>query len=111
MKPIFLFVLVTLAACNNSDQQTSGQTKTETANEDTTQLKQQPDSSEFKNEKENKPEASSPKTYSNERFKNVTVKNLGNNEFLIEGQAQVFEASFSWIVEDGHEEIMQGHNT
>ena len=111
MKPFFLFVLLAIAGCNNSDQQTPDQAKTEMPNNDSAVLEQKPDSIGLKSETEKETEAASPKTYSNERFKNVTVKNLGNNNFLIEGQAQVFEASFSWIVEDGHEEIMQGHNT
>src|SRR5688572_7429346 len=99
MKPIFLLALLAIASCNNSDQQTPVQTKTETANADSTGLPQKPDSSQLKNETEKEPEAASPKPNSNERFKNVTVKNLGDNKFLIEGQAQVFEASLSWIVE------------
>ena len=111
MKPFFLFVLLAIAGCNNSDQQTPDQTKTEIPNNDSAVLEQKPDSIGLKSETEKEPKEASPKPYSNERFKNVTAKNLGDNNFLIEGQAQVFEASFSWIVEDGHEEIMQGHNT
>ena len=46
--------------------------------------------------------------YSNERFKDVTVEKLEPHKFRIKGKAQVFEASFSWIVEDGHEELSNG---
>jgi hypothetical protein len=47
--------------------------------------------------------------YANERFKNVQVKKTGDHQYLITGKAQIFEASFSWVIEDGHEELKQGH--
>jgi len=49
-----------------------------------------------------------PKTYSNKRFKDVIVERIGKDSFLIHGQGQIFEASFSWIVEDGHNELKKG---
>ncbi len=49
------------------------------------------------------------KNYSNQRFKNVTVEQLSENRFRIYGQAKVFEASFSWVVEDGHNELYKGY--
>ncbi|HRO43232.1 MAG TPA: Gmad2 immunoglobulin-like domain-containing protein [Flavipsychrobacter sp.] len=49
------------------------------------------------------------KTYGNKRFKDVIVKRIGEDQFQISGQAQVFEASFSWVLEDGHNELKQGH--
>lgn len=54
------------------------------------------------------PEATLPKTYANERFRDVTVERIGQDTFLIRGEGQIFEASFSWIVEDGHEELKKG---
>ena len=51
----------------------------------------------------------SPKTYSNQRFKDVAVEKTGEQTFLIKGKGQIFEANFSWVVEDGHEELQQGH--
>ncbi len=48
-------------------------------------------------------------TFSNERFKDVTAKPLGDNKFLIEGKAQIFEANFGWVIEDGHNELKQGN--
>jgi hypothetical protein len=50
----------------------------------------------------------SPKIYANQRFKEVTVEKIGNHKFLIKGKGQIFEASFSWVVEDGHKEIKKG---
>ncbi len=47
--------------------------------------------------------------YNNDRFKNVTIKQLSPNTFHVEGKARVFEAAFSWVVEDGHNEIAEGH--
>ncbi len=51
------------------------------------------------------------KTYSNERFRNVVVESLGENKFKIHGEAQVFEATLNWIVEDGHQELLKGFQT
>jgi hypothetical protein len=47
--------------------------------------------------------------YSNQRFKNVYVEKLNDTSFRITGKAQVFEAAFSWVVEDGHNELLSGH--
>ena len=49
------------------------------------------------------------KKYGNERFKDVTVERVGEHKFILKGKAQVFEAAFSWVVEDGHNEIKEGH--
>lgn len=47
-------------------------------------------------------------TFSNERFQEVTVEQIGPHRFTIKGKAQVFEAAFSWVVEDGHNELKKG---
>lgn len=47
--------------------------------------------------------------FSNDRFKDVTAKPLGDNKFMIQGKAQVFEANISWVIEDGHDELKQGY--
>ena len=49
------------------------------------------------------------KTYSNERFKDVYVMGSPNGKYTVTGKAQVFEASFGWVVEDGHQELRSGH--
>lgn len=52
---------------------------------------------------------SSPgKTFSNRRFRDVTVQRVGDNEFRISGEGQIFEANFGWVVEDGHNELKKG---
>lgn len=49
--------------------------------------------------------------YSNKRFREVTVEQTGPNQFLVKGQGQIFEASFGWVIEDGHEELKNGYAT
>lgn len=49
------------------------------------------------------------KEYSNERFKAVTVTKQSPGKYLVKGKARVFEAAFSWVVEDGHNELKSGH--
>src|SRR5688500_7410401 len=51
----------------------------------------------------------SPKVYSNERFKDVTVEKTGENTYTISGKGQIFEANFNWVIEDGHEELQKGY--
>lgn len=51
------------------------------------------------------------KEYQNERFRNVTVEKLENNNFRVKGQAQVYEATIKWTVEDGHYVIIDGFTT
>ncbi|MER3464992.1 MAG: sporulation protein [Chitinophagaceae bacterium] len=51
----------------------------------------------------------SPKAYSNQRFRNVTVQKIADNQFRVQGEAQIFEAMFSWVVEDGHHELKKGN--
>lgn len=58
--------------------------------------------------KKTKPENLLPKQYSNERFKEVTVKRINENKFRVRGKGQIFEANFNWIIEDGHDELKKG---
>ena len=51
------------------------------------------------------------KEHQNERFRNVTVEKLENNNFRVKGQAQVYEATIKWTVEDGHYIIIDGFTT
>ena len=98
MRYPLLFSFLLLVACNNNED-----TQT-TTNVDTliTTPKKIPIA------KEAKPETVIPKTYSNERFRHVTVERVGRDTFFIRGQGQIFEANFNWIVEDGHEELKKG---
>ena len=49
--------------------------------------------------------------FSGERFRNVRVEKIGDSTFELTGEAQVFEAAFSWVIEDGHNELQKGHGT
>lgn len=39
----------------------------------------------------------------------MNVERVGGNAFRVRGAAQIFEASFGWVVEDGHNELASGH--
>ncbi len=55
------------------------------------------------------PDNDLPMEYSNERFRKVTVEKIGEDSYRIKGEAQIFEANFSWVVEDGHNELKKGY--
>lgn len=97
MRVLYLFLVISLSACNGSPKDAvsddKAHAKSDTTNkvmEDTTQ--------------------SSPagKLYSNVRFRDVSVEKVGTNRFLVEGKGQIFEANFGWVVEDGHRELRNG---
>lgn len=50
-----------------------------------------------------------PPVYSNARFKRVRAFKVKDHEYRVTGEAQVFEAAFSWILEKDTHEIAQGH--
>jgi hypothetical protein len=49
------------------------------------------------------------KVYANDRFREVTVEKVGGQTYKLRGEAQIFEANFGWVVEDGHNELKQGN--
>ena len=98
MRYIFFLSLMIFVACNNNES------KRTPAVVDT--LKPIPETIQVPIK--TKPEALLPKTYSNKRFKDVTVQRIGQDTFLVRGQGQIFEANFSWSVEDGHYELKKG---
>lgn len=51
------------------------------------------------------------KQYANQRFRQVTLEKVADNKFRVQGQAQVFEATFNWVVDDGHNELKKGYVT
>lgn len=104
MKIIFFLSILLLWGCANkvtTDQ--TGDTK-DTVAVDNTRTDPTPADTVF-----NDPGGISPKVYSNERFKEVTVEKTGENTFLIKGKGQIFEANFNWVIEDGHEELQKGY--
>ncbi len=98
----FLFAII-LSACGNGNETTSETT----ASKDTVSV-QPAIATEIEVEDSTAAEPESP-VYENERFKEVTVQKTGEHTFQIKGKAQIFEASFSWVVEDGHQELKKGH--
>lgn len=51
------------------------------------------------------------KKYENARFRNVTVEKIDDFRSRVRGEGQIFEASFSWVIEDGHNELKKGFQT
>ena len=103
----FIFLFVVLLSCNDTDTKT-----TETTDRDTTKQSGQPtvvDPVDETKPKDTTSDDGNAKVYSNARFRNVTVQKLGDNSYRVKGQGQIFEANFSWVVEDGHEELAKGH--
>lgn len=49
-----------------------------------------------------------PKMYFNDRFKDVVITKTGPTAWSARGKAQIFERSFSWVVNDGQRDILRG---
>ncbi len=105
MKRIFFLSALILAGCNSGDQQNQSPVNSEEVQDSIAVTKQPNNKTEITKQPDSLPLA---KVYSNKRFKEVTVKKTGYHKFNVHGKAQIFEASFSWIVEDGHEELKKG---
>ncbi|NGY37082.1 sporulation protein [Flavobacterium sp. XN-5] len=88
-----------LLACNKQNKDDSESIDT-TAVNDTVQIT-----------KSIAPEEEMVTASSNERFRQVTVEKVGENKFRLQGQAQVWEANISWVIEDGHNELKSGFTT
>jgi len=98
MRYSILLPLILFAACKNNEHVGSATTvDTLTTMPETLQVA-----------KEAEPEPMLSKAYANERFRDVTVGRIGLDSFIVRGQGQIFEANFSWIVEDGHDELKKG---
>ncbi len=106
MKYLILAFVFVLAACNQAQETSTADDKN--TSPDTTLL---PPNFTGQQESLEHPEQTSPETkvYANERFKDVTVEKTGEHVFQVQGKAQIFEASFNWVVEDGHKELKKGH--
>ena len=103
IQPFYFIVAVVLFSCNEAPCNTPIVANADTAQAQT--LPTLPSSNK-------KPEPSAPsttKTYANQRFRSVTIQKTGDNKYTIKGEAQIFEANFSWVVEDGHDELLSGH--
>jgi hypothetical protein len=104
MKFQLLFIILFLAACQPKVTVETEEVKEDTISVDNTRTVEPVDTV-YQDSS-----GISPKFYSNERFKDVTVEKTGDNTYLIKGKAQIFEANFGWVIEDGHEELQRGHH-
>ncbi len=100
MKKIYTLIVICLFACNDNIDRTKSIKQPN--------IQEQVNDTVEKADIENSEGASSEKSYSNERFRNVTVEKTGAHTFSIQGEAQIFEANFGWIIEDGHNELKKG---
>lgn len=102
MKSIHVLIAMTLIGCNANTPKNETVTTTDTMSVD----RHEAHSTDTLLQAAPSPTG---KMYSNERFKEVIVEKTGDHQFLIRGKGQIFEASFSWVVEDGHEELQKGY--
>lgn len=98
IKHTLILLLLTIFACNKSKSKQI-ETSTDAISKDTMQVEKPVKQSEVLKE------------HQNERFRNVTLEKLENNNFRVKGQTQVYEATIKWTVEDGHYVIIDGFTT
>ena len=96
---IFLFSIIVLFSCCNKKESTV----------EAVEILKSSDTVQVTKEAQSEPVIS--KEYSNERFRAVTVQKLDDGTFRVKGEGQIFEASFSWVVEDGHYELAEGFDS
>ena len=102
MKLKFILPLLVLLSCNENDSESKSSAKDTAVN--TTEVKEPARDSPGAVENED----TVSKTYSNARFKEVTIERLGDTRFRVKGKGQIFEANFGWVIEDGHNELNKG---
>lgn len=96
MKITFLLFPLLLVACSENTAETKPAEETKAI------------AAETKDSLVEKEDIQETQVYSNARFKDVTVEKIQEETFLIKGKGQIFEASFNWVVEDGHDELKKG---
>lgn len=102
MKYIYIVPILLLLACNGNEK------KTEVPQPETTEQEEEK-AGEGKEAGDAFP--AEGKTYSNKRFRDVTLDRKDENTFRVEGKAQLFEGTYSWVIEDGHRELKEGYGT
>lgn len=101
MKNVFsFFIIIIISSCGAKEERSQAIGKSDS-------LKSNHNTSQLPNDDEPNPSLT-PKAYSNERFREVTVRKNEDNTFTVSGKGQIFEASFGWVVEDGHNELVKG---
>ena len=93
MKWIIMFLIILFVSCNK-ESKTTPKINEQLPEKDTVNISLR--------------DTITDKKYSNARFREVTVEKVAENKFRLKGEAQIFEANFSWVVEDGHNELKSG---
>ena len=102
MKLTLFATLIILGSCNaNNESSTISNTNTDT-------LKTTSATTIVEQKVEIKDTLPPLKVYANKRFKDVLVERIGKDSFLVHGLGQIFESSFNWVLEDGHDELKKG---
>ena len=96
MKPILFLLFILIISCSKKEK-TAQEAQETVKMSDTVHLKKAVTLD------------TSLQQYSNERFRNVTVEKVNGATFRVKGEGQIFEASFNWIIEDGHDELKKGY--
>lgn len=110
MKYLLPFCVLVFFGCNNTD--VHNQRQEDSLSVADTPLHQSPQIISPATDTAMFPEATTDtatKVYNNKRFRNVRVEKTGEHSYRVTGEAQVFEGTISWVVEDGHNELKQGH--
>ena len=99
MKFITCLIILLLISCNNLQKKDEKlKVNDSLISGDTTQI-----------EKSIKTNKEITKEYSNQRFRKVIVEKIASEKYHIQGEAQIFESNFNWVIEDGHNELKKGH--
>lgn len=97
--------LIIIALCFSACTETRREAESD---QDSHSARSPADTSSNVNDEANSKALSADKKYSNTRFKDVTVQKVAANTYSVAGKGQIFEASFGWVVEDGHNELQHG---
>lgn len=95
MKRLFWIAIILLVSCNKENKKATETDEILITSDTISTTKTTPD-------------IVTPKKYSNKRFREVTIEKVNINTFRVKGEGQIFEANFSWVVEDGHNELKNG---
>jgi len=103
MRFYFLILTITLASCGEQRSTAAVPGTIDTGRViSATYLPEEP--KEKKNE-----ETTSPVTYENKRFRNVSLSTNAIGDYVVQGEGQIFEANFGWVIKDDKKEIRNGY--
>jgi len=108
MKVKYILLAIILTGCNAQQEPQKDDKEVVVTNDTQMAERKKPEIENAKPEPVKSIDSLPEKIYSNERFKEVKLRKTGDHKFIVKGKAQIFEAQFSWVVEDGHEELRKG---